>query len=80
MSPKYARLAGLGAFGACAGFLALYLFVAYISRRTPTGGMTLALAAVTWISLGLVVLALIALHIAIGKQLMTVAEGRPTGV
>ncbi len=80
MSPKFARLAGLGAFGACAGFLALYLFIAYISRRTPTGGMTMALAAVTWISLGLVVLALIALHIAIGKQLMQAAEGRATSV
>lgn len=80
MSPKFARLAGLGAFGACAGFLALFLFVAYISRHTATGGMTVALAAVTWISLGLVVLALIAFHVAIGKQLMTVAEGRPTGV
>ena len=63
MPPKIARLAGLGAFGACAGFIALYGFVAYISRHTPTGGMTPALSAVTWISLGLVVLALIALHI-----------------
>ena len=40
--------------------------------------MTVALAAVTWISLALVVVALIAVHVAIGKQLC-VAEGRPRG-
>ena len=39
MPPKIARLAGLGAFGACAAFVALYLLIAYISRHTPTGGM-----------------------------------------
>ena len=39
-----------------------------------------ALSAVTWISLALVVLALIAVHVAIGKQLMQVAEGRVSGV
>ena len=70
MPPKIARLAGLGAFGACAGFVALFAYVAYISRHTPTGGMMPALSAVTWMSLGLVVLALIAVHVVIGKQLM----------
>ncbi len=34
-----------------------------------------ALSAVTWISLALVVLALIAVHVAIGKQLLQLAEG-----
>jgi hypothetical protein len=80
MPPKIARLAGLGAFGACAAFLALYAYVAYISRHTPTGGMMPALSAVTWISLGLVVLALIGVHVLIGKQLMRLAEGRPMPV
>jgi hypothetical protein len=80
MPPKIARLAGLGAFGACAAFIGLYAFVAYISRHTPTGGMMPALSAVTWISLGMVVLAIIAVHVAIGKQLMRLAEGRPQPV
>jgi len=80
MSPKIARLAGLGAFGACAFFVALYAYVAFLSRHTATGGMTPALAAVTWISLAVVVLAMIVAHIAIGKQLLQVAEGRPGGV
>ena len=80
MPPKIARLAALGAFGACAAFIALYAFIAYISRHTPTGGMMPALSAVTWISLGLVVLSLIAVHVAIGKQLLRLAEGRPQPV
>lgn len=80
MPPKIARLAGLGAYGACALFLALYAFVAYISRHTPTGGMMPALSAVVWISLGLVVLALIALHVVLGRQLMWLAEGKPRSV
>ena len=80
MPPKIARLAGLGAFGACALFVALYAFVAYISRHTTYGGMMPALSAVTWISLALVVLALIAVHVVLGKQLMQLAEGRPSGV
>lgn len=75
MPPKIARLAGLGAFGACAGFLALYAYVAYISRHTPTGGMMPVLSAVTWISVGLVVLALIGLHVVLAKQLLALARG-----
>src|SRR4051812_34104041 len=70
MSPKIARLAGLGAFGACGLFVLIYAYVSYISRHTSTGGMMPALSAVTWISLAIVVLALIAAHIAIGKQLL----------
>jgi hypothetical protein len=75
MPPKIARLAGLGAFGACAAFLALYAYVAYISRHTPTGGMMPVLSAVTWISVGLVVLALIGVHVVLAKQLLALARG-----
>ena len=81
MPPKIARLAGLGALGACAGFLALFAYVAYISRHTATGGMMPALSAVSWISLGLVVFALIAVHVAISRQLLYVGRGGgPRGV
>ena len=80
MPTKYVRLAGLGAFGACAGFVALFVLVAYISRHTATGGMTETLSVVTWISVGLVVLALIAVHVAIGKELLSLSRGEPRGV
>lgn len=75
MPPKIARFAGLGAFGACAAFVALFALLAYVSRSTPTGGMTHALAAVTWISLGLVFASLIAVHVAIGRRLLELARG-----
>ena len=75
MPPKIARLAGLGALGACAAFVALYLFVGKISSPSPTGGMMPALSALTWISVGLVVLALIAVHVIIGKRLLELAKG-----
>ena len=77
---KLARLAGLGAFGACVGFIGLYIFVAYLSRHTATGGMTQALSAVTWISVALVIVALIALHVAIGKELLSLSRGESRGV
>lgn len=80
MPPKIARLVGLGAYGACAAFVALYAYVAFISRHTATGGMMPALSAVTWISLALVVLGLIAVHVVLGKQLLQLAEGRAGGV
>ncbi|HET7374935.1 MAG TPA: hypothetical protein VFJ20_16215 [Gemmatimonadaceae bacterium] len=81
MPPKIARLAGLGAFGASAGFVALFALIAYASRRTTTGGMMPALSAVTWISVGLVVIALVVVHVAIGKQLLYIGNGGgPRGV
>ena len=80
MPPKIARLAGLGAFGACAGFIALFAFVAWISRHTPRGGMMPTLSVVTWISVGLVVLALVAVHVYLGKQLLSLARGEATRV
>jgi hypothetical protein len=75
MPPKIARLAGLGALAACGAFAALFLYVAYISRHTATGGMMPALSVVSWISVGLVALALIAVHVAVGKQLLYIGRG-----
>jgi TRAP-type C4-dicarboxylate transport system permease small subunit len=75
MPPKIARLAALGALGACAGFVALFVYVSYISRHTTTGGMMPVLSVVTWISVGLVVLALIGLHVVLARQLLSLSRG-----
>jgi hypothetical protein len=81
MPPRIARLAGLGAFGASAGMLALFALLIFFTRSTPLGGMTGTLSAVTWISLAVVFAALIAAHVAIGKQLMHIGrDGGPTRV
>jgi hypothetical protein len=81
MPPKIARLAGLGAFGACAGMLALFALIIFITRSTPLGGMMPALSYLTWISLAVVFAALIAAHVAIGRQLMRMGkDGGPQRV
>jgi hypothetical protein len=78
MPPKVARLAGLGAFGASAGLLALYLFLVYLTRPATRGGIDIVNAAVAWIALGGLFAALIIVHVAIGKQLLRLAQGAET--
>ncbi len=81
MSPKIARLTGLGAFGAIGFFILLYALIAWVSRHTSRGGMMVSMSVVTWISVGLVVIALIVVHVNVGKQLMYLARGGgPRGV
>lgn len=75
MPPRIAKLAGLGAFGACAGLLALYLGLVFLTRPAATGGIDPINAAVVWISLGGLFAALIIAHIAIAKQLLLLAKG-----
>ena len=75
MPPKIARLAGLGAFGACAGLLALFVLLVYVSRPTPRGGIDTISALVAWIALGGLFLALILVHVMLGKRLLVLSEG-----
>ena len=75
MQPKLARLAALGAYAVCIALIAIYVLVSWVSRHTATGGMRTELSVVTWISVGLVVLALIAAHVAIAKQLLHLGKG-----
>jgi hypothetical protein len=75
MPPKIARLAGLGAFGACAGLLGLYLLLVFISRPSSTAGIDQTNAVVTWIALGGLFLALIAVHVVIGRSLLRLSKG-----
>lgn len=75
MPPKIARLAGLGAFGACGALLALYLLLVFLTRPASRGGIDIINALVAWISLGGLFAALIAVHIAIGRRLLRLAQG-----
>lgn len=76
MPPKIARLAGLGALGASAGLLALFALVVFVTRGTPHSGMDAAMRAMTWIAVGGVIVALVAVHVMIGRRLLNVAAGR----
>ena len=75
MPPRYARLAGLGALGASAGLLALFAFLVFITRPVASGGIDTVNAVVTWISLGGLFLALILVHVLIGRKLLILAKG-----
>ena len=75
MNPRVLQFAGLGAYGVCLGILALYGLVAYISTPKQTGGIDAAHASIVYIGVGLVVLALIAVHVVLGRQLLSAARG-----
>jgi hypothetical protein len=76
MPPKFAKLAGLGAFGAIVFFVALYALVVKITFPGRSSGIDGTQSIVTWIALGIVILALAALHVAIGRQLLSIGRGR----
>lgn len=75
MFAKFARLAGLGAFGACGGILALYAGVVFITLPTRTTGIDPTSAAVVWIAGAGLTIALIVLHVVIGRQLLLLSDG-----
>ena len=75
MPPRIAKLAGLGAFAACAGIAGLYLLFLYATRPTPTAGMDGTLRFITWLSVAGVLLALLGLHLLLGRQLLALGRG-----
>ncbi|MDB4905639.1 MAG: hypothetical protein JWO05_423 [Gemmatimonadetes bacterium] len=75
MPPKIARLAGLGAFGATAGLAGLFALIAWLAMPSARGGIDLTNAIVAWIAVGGLFLALILLHVYLGRQLLLVAQG-----
>jgi hypothetical protein len=64
------RIAALGAVGVSVGVLIVFLAFVYLTTPRPvTGGMDWTHARTTWISVGVLVLAIIAVHLAIARQL-----------
>ena len=75
MPPKIARLAGLGAFGACAGIAAIFLLFVWGTRPDGGSGMDGTLRFITWLSVGGVFLALLGVHVMLGRRLLALARG-----
>lgn len=77
MPPKIARLAGFGAFAACVGIAALYALFLYGTRPTSFSGMDAPQRFVAWFTVAGVLLALLLVHLVIGRQLLALARGTP---
>jgi hypothetical protein len=77
MPPRIARLAGLGAFAACGGIAMLYALFVYITRPGPMSGMDSTSRIIAWLSVAGVLLALLLVHLVIGRQLLALAKGEP---
>ena len=77
MPPKIARLAGLGAFAACGGIAALFALFVYATRPTPSSGLDSTERFMAWFTVAGVLLALLGVHIVIGRQLLAMSSGRP---
>ena len=77
MRPRFATLAGLGAFGGMAIILGLFALIAYASIPRPTGGIDRTQVIVTWISVGVAAVALAAFHVVLGRGLIDLGrDGR----
>jgi hypothetical protein len=73
----FAKLAAFGAIAVALGVAAVYALVVFITIPTPSGGIDWTHAQLTWISVGGVVLVLIAIHVTYARVLL--AAARDTG-
>jgi hypothetical protein len=80
MPPKIAKLAALGAFAACAGIAGLFLLFVYGTRPDAMAGMDGTNRFIAWLSVAGVLLALIGVHVLIGRQLLALARGERRGL
>jgi len=77
MPPRIARLAGLGAFAVSA--VLVLLIVLFIAWTWPhnSSGLDGTERFLSWLGVAGVLLALMAVHIVIGRRLLAVARGTP---
>ena len=80
MPPRIAKLIGLSAFAAILLFVAIFALIAWAAIPTRTGGIDGIEATVTWISVGLAVLAIVGVHILVGRGLMAFGRGDRRGL
>jgi hypothetical protein len=76
---RMARLAGMGALAVTAGLVALYVFLFWLTFPERNGIDTIQ-AHVAWISIGIVILTLAAIHVVYGRILMRMAKGEEFGI
>ena len=80
MPPRIAKLIGLSAFAAILLFVAIFALIAWAAVPTRTGGIDGIEATVTWISVGLAVLAIVGVHVLVGRGLLAFGRGERRGL
>ena len=76
MPPRIAKLAALGAFGACGGLAAFYALFLFVTRPSGFAGMDPTLRFIAWFSVAGVIVALLGVHVVFGRQLLALARGK----
>ena len=80
MPPRIAKLIGLSAFAAILLFVAIFALIAWAAIPTRTGGIDGIEATVTWISVGLAALAIVGVHVIVGRGLLAFSRGVRRGL
>lgn len=80
MPPRIAKLIAFGAFGAILLFVAIFALIAWAAIPTKTGGIDGIESTVTFISVGLAILAVIGVHVLVGRGLLAFARGVRRGL
>ena len=66
----HGRIAALGAYGVCAGCVALFGFFAWVALPTPTTGIDFEHSLITIVAVAVICSALIGAHVAMARQIM----------
>ena len=80
MPPRIARLAGLGAFAVSVVLLALIALFIVWTWPANSSGLDGTERFLAWLGVAGVLLALIGVHIVLGRRLLAVARGTPEPV
>lgn len=78
MLATFARLAGLGAYGAGAGLVAAYAGFVFLTMPGKTGGTDATNAAIMWIAGAGLTFALVVVHVMLGRRLLRLSRGDST--
>ena len=75
MPPKIAKLAGLGAFGACLGIAGVYALFVFITLPGGSPGLDPTLRFLSWFTVAGVILAVLGIHVMLGRRLLALSKG-----
>lgn len=77
MPPRIAKLAGLGAFGACGGIVAVYALFLYGTSASGSPGLDSPERFLSQFTVGGLLLAVVGVHVILARRLMALSRGTP---